>query len=169
MPSFRQPHLQNAILPHGVLQRPESVRTVGCVSAGRRRHDFQMQLRLMRRAGTAVHDLEPVFSPGLCFLNCRAMRDDDVISTGSFCSVVLWLNARSCKRRASGLFYLAISELQTSSGNNLKIRRCHINTQISRLLQTKHLQCVVTLCCHSSWHLCGGCPVGRAGVFWAAF
>lgn len=86
------------------------------------------------RAWAAMSDLEPFSLLGLCFLNCRAMRVGYVISTGPVSSVVLWLFARGCKVRATGLFYLAIRGLQISSASNLKIGRCHINIQISRLL-----------------------------------
>lgn len=125
------------------------------------------------RAWAAMSDLEPFSLLGLCFLNCRAMRVGYVISTGPVSSVVLWLFARGCKVQATGLFYLAIRALQISSASNLKIGRCHINIQISRLLpkQTnkKLRRCGDTVLSFLLATLSRGCPGGRAWTFLAAF
>lgn len=59
------------------------------------------------------------------------MRVEDVISIGPVSSIVLCL----CANWGLQISYLAVSGLQISLANNLKIRRCHINILISSLLK----------------------------------
>lgn len=114
-----------------------------------------------------------IFSLGLYFFNCRAIRVDYVVSIGPFSTIVLWLCARDCKLGATGLSYFTINGLQTSLANNLKIR-CHINILSSSLLKKKKKKKNLkdngnVVLPFPLAALSRGCPISRAWAFLPAF